>query len=267
MCISNTARKYNARAKYIPQSDGSLRLVQIQSFSCPIFNPLGLEPFEDEEGEREAFATSEAEKIKRAARRAKIGAFDKILCNPDLDCFATFTYSPDAVEERGSYAACYDELRPWLSNRVQRRGLKYVIVPERHKKGGIHFHAVMNAAALKLERARSAKTGRALAHKGNPLYNITDWKAGFTSAELIRGADEDRVKVAKYIFKYMGKQQVGAYGEEAKIGGRYFLSGGDLRLPVFDYGDAPEAFAHGEATYERKIETPGGGVFRELSFL
>ena len=269
MNISTFGELYHCRAKYIPKVDGSLRLASIQSFNRPVFNPLALELVSQEDTSEEKIfePCSEEEKRKRATRRAKIQAFDKILCNLDLDTFATFTFAEETVSDRKSYDECYAKLRTWLSNRVQRRGLKYVIVPERHKKGGIHFHAIMNSSALELQRARSAKSGRAMTHNGNPLYNITDWAWGFTSAEIIRGSDEDRVKVAKYLFKYMGKQQVGAYGEEAKIGGRYFLSGGDLKLPVYDYADAPEAFDHGEPTFERTIEIPGGGVYRELSFL
>lgn len=269
MHISNHAQLYHCRAKYIPQKDGSMRLAMVQGFSRPVFNPLGLVPMEgrDEDEERIFEKTSDADKMRRASRRAKMQAFDKILCNLDLDTFATFTFADDAVMDRTSYDECYEKIKNWLSNRVQRRGLRYVVVPERHKKGGIHFHALMNSSALKLERARSAKSGRALHHQGNPLYNVTDWPWGFTSAEKIKAADEDRVKVAKYLFKYMGKQQVGAYGDEAKIGGRYFLSGGDLALPVYDYGDAPEAFGIDTPTFSREVDVPGGGVYRELSFL
>lgn len=263
------ARLYHAKAKYIPQPDGTLKLAMIQSFNRPVFNPDQIEIEKDVHKEDvEIYGKSTAEeKIRRATRRAKLAAFDKILCNPDLNTFATFTLDPERVVDACSYEECYEVLRRWLSNRVQRKALKYVIVPERHKKGGLHFHAIMNQNALQLERAHSAKTGRALSHCGNPLYNVTDWKHGFTSAEIINDSALDREKVAKYIFKYMGKQQVGSYAEEAKIGGRYFLSGGDFVLPVYDYAEAPEAFNPPEPVYTREIETPGGGVYREFSFI
>lgn len=270
----NSERLYHARAKYIPDGNGGLRLAMVQGFDHPVFNPSTLsqskkhggfgageeDPGEEDPAERELGGLHE--NIERATRRAKISAFDKILCNPDLDVFATFTYAPESVEDKASYEDCYNVLRPWLSNRVQRRDLKYVIVPELHKSGFIHFHGIMNSSALNLERAYSAKNGRALSHAGNPLFNVSDWRAGFTSAEIIQGGELDREKVAKYIFKYMGKQ-VGT-----KIGGRYLLTGGNLAEPTYIYGDSVEQLLDGSAVkYDREVEIPGGGKYFEFSTL
>lgn len=262
--------KFRCRAKYIPDGNGGLRLAMVQASSRAIFSRDGWEDCAD--GEAYSLATgqkqekrelSEAElldNLARASRRAKVNAFDAILCNRDLDTFATFTFNPEAISDRTAYDQCYDALAPWLSNRVQRRGLKYIIAPERHEKGGIHFHMICNGDALRMERARSAKTGRALSHNGNPLYNVTDWSFGFTSAEVIRCADADRDAVAKYIFKYMGKQG-------GKIGGRYLLTGGKLARPVYLYGDMPEEFVSGEAcTFEKAVECPGC-TYREWSYI
>ena len=200
--------------------------------------------------------------VERASRRAKIAAFDKILCNPDLDTFATFTYAPGFVTDKADWGDCYQYLKNWLSNRVQRHGLKYVIVPERHKSGDIHFHGILNSQALHLERAISPKSGRPLSHQGNPLFNLTDWQGGFTSAEIIRGGREDRSKVAKYIFKYMGKQS------GAKVGGRYMLSGGDLVLPTYVYDDSIDTFLGGVTpVYDRTVDLGERGRYMEYSFI
>ncbi|MFQ7854076.1 MAG: hypothetical protein ACLRIS_01925 [Flavonifractor plautii] len=37
-------------------------------------------------------------------------------------------------------------LNHWLDNQVRRKGLAYVLVPERHKDGAIHFHGFFNDA-------------------------------------------------------------------------------------------------------------------------
>ena len=263
--------KFFARAKFIPDPQtGALRLAMVQGFTFPMFSPDAdrqrdksggkIEEGEGDEIQREVSAS--AADVARASRRARITAFDKILCNPDLDTFATFTYSPDAVEDKASWDDCYSHLKTWLSNRVSRNGLKYVIVPERHKSGAIHFHGILNSSALKLSRARSPHTGRALTHNGNPLYNLDDWRAGFSSAEVIRGGGEDRAKVAKYIFKYMGKQS----GQ--KIGGRYMLSGGDLASPVYLYDDSIDTFLGGQTPiYDRVVDLGDGKQYREFSFI
>ena len=242
--VSENLTLFNARAKYIPQRDGTMKLALVQCFSQPKFRKSGWEqsdlgkvpkaPRVDEDPDivddpREP----ELSDIERATRRAKINAFDIILSNPDLDTFATFTYRPDESLDKSSYEDCYRLLGVWLSNRVQRAGLKYVIVPERHRSGDIHFHGILNSSALKLVRARGP-SGRALTREGKPLYNLEDWKHGFTTAQIIGSGEVDREKVAKYVFKYMGKQS----GQ--KIGGRYCLIGGELERPFFVYGDSAE---------------------------
>lgn len=259
-----------ARAKYIPLADGSMKLVSVQHFTQPKFCENGWES-SDFEPERLEIAPNceDSEKkpdpanIERASRRAKINAFDTILCNHDLDTFATFTYRPEDDLDKASYDSCYEMLKPWLSNRVQRRGLKYVIVPERHKSGDIHFHGIMNSSALRLVGAISPKTGRALTRNGLPIYNLSDWKAGFSTAQIIGAGDTDREKVAKYIFKYMGKQC------GSRIGGRYALIGGaNIVKPVYEYGERIEDFVGDrEGIFKREVRITDALQYTEVSFL
>lgn len=225
---------YKVRAKYYPTADGGLKLAQIQKFSSPRFRPKGWELVDEHdpaEYQPRADIQHDPADVARASRRAKTNAFDIIMSNPDLDMFCTFTYSPESVDSKASYDECYRKLAVWLSNRVQRRDLKYVITPELTKIGDIHFHAIMNESALRLTRAINPHTQKPLKHDGKALYNITDWEYGFTSCERISRGSDDRAKVSKYIFKYMGKQM----GQ--KIGGRYVLIGGDLIRPTYLYAD------------------------------
>ncbi len=238
----------------------------VQSFSRQAFLPEGWEaldkPAKREERDIERSESDPLANVIRATRRAKVEAFDIILCNHDIDTFATLTYAPERVGDKCSYDECYEALRPWLSNRVQRKGLKYVIAPERHKSGAIHFHMLANSSALRMEQAMSPYTGKPLKHDGNLLFNLPDWDYGFTSAEIIRGSENDREAVAKYIFKYMGKQA----GE--KIGGRYFLHGGAMVRPHYEYGNDAREFFGGEIpTNSREVEAVPGVVYREWSFI
>lgn len=270
---SDLALSYHCRAKYYPQSDGTLRLASIQSFNVPKFRSEGWEQREKKNkcsvvdgGDDVIEPIGSADDVERATRRARKNAFDIIMCNPDLDLFGTFTYSPDKVGDKASYDECFKYLNTWLSNRVQRNGLKYVCVPERTKLGDIHFHAIMNSTALKLERAISPKTGRPLTHAKKPLYNVKDWARGFSSAEMITRNSEDedeRAMVSKYIFKYMGKQA----GQ--KIGGRYVLIGGDVQKPVFAYGDMPSEFLNGDTVpiYQPAPRVIGDITYMELGFI
>lgn len=246
----------------------------MQAFNQPRFREAGWESRQkrtgvlflgDDEENVETGREASTLDVERATRRARKNAFDIIMCNHDLDVFATFTYSPDEVGDKADYAECYRYLNTWLSNRVQRKGLKYVCVPERTKRGDIHFHGIMNSTALDLSQAFSPKTGRPLTHAGNPLFNVSDWKRGFSSAEFIRrrGDDEnEREAVSKYIFKYMGKQA----GQ--KIGGRYVLIGGEVARPTFVYGDSPAEFlGEGEAKYHNHVTPCEGVTYDEWSFI
>lgn len=273
---SENLAKHYSRAKYAPDAGGGLRLISVQHMSLPVFGEAGYEEarparrlsvFDDTEGdEAEGCETPDAAaNAARAARRAQVSAFDYIICNPALDAFGTFTFDPARIAERAEYEACYEALRPWVSNRVQRSGLKYIVCPERHKAGGIHFHMIFNSSAVDMVRARNAKTGRAMSHNGNPLFNIPSWGYGFTSAEVIRQGNNDRNAVAKYILKYMSKQ-----GGQ-RIGGRYFLHGGDLAKPFYVYADDPADLADlSTATRVKvcdKIGDTEGISYREWSFI
>ena len=229
-----------------------------------MFVPEGYE-LRGEKKKPQVSSTSDPEdNLERSLRRAKIAAFDLILCNSDLDCFVTLTYNPESVEDKTSYEECYKKLKSFLSNMVQRHGLKYVLVPERHKSGAIHFHAICNSSALCLRRAYNPNNGRDICHNGRPIYNVLDWKYGFSTAEFIAGEEADREAVSKYIFKYMGKQN----GE--KIGGRFFLHGGDLSKPFCLYGDSEQEFmndARNRPTHQIEVSPAEGLTYWEWSYI
>jgi hypothetical protein len=273
--ISENLLYTKCKGKYALSPDGELKLLSIQEFSEPRFKPTGFElergngsgliatPRDEsdmalKDDEREAY-----ENKMRSIRRAKIACFDMIQCNPELDTFVTMTLSPDAVGDRASWGDAYAAIRSWLSNRVQRRGLKYILVPEYHHDGkSIHFHSVMNADALKLDKARYPDSGRLMYHKGQQVYNLADFEGGFSTAKLIGGEDATD-KVAKYIFKYMGKQM------GAKIGGRYYLHGGQLRAPLLRYADDPaELIIPGAVqTHEKNVEVLPGLTYKERYYV
>lgn len=250
--ISNSVFKYRTRAKFYPQPDGGLKLATVQTFSFPMFSDsdgfeltelggcdidndiqLALNFDSEEEKRKKQLGNSE-----RALRRARIAVYDIAMCNPQLDTFITLTYAPESVASKASYDECYAKLRPFLSNAVQRHNLSYVGVPELTKKGDVHFHFLANHEALDLVRARSTKTGRVMSRKGAPLYNVTNWHVGFSTAQIVtprsEGADA-HTATSKYMTKYMTKS-------DCKVGGRYYLSGGVLKRPIYVYGDSENEF-------------------------
>lgn len=161
-------------------------------------------------------ADPKGEDLERSMRRARAKLRRLALVN-DFRWFVTLTLDPSKVDSHDG-AAVVKKLNAWCSNMVQRRGLKYILVPERHKKGGIHFHGFFNDC---LEVVDSGHTDR----QGHVIYNLPQWSLGFTTAiELY----DDYQKAVGYVCKYVGKQ-----GE--KPAGRWYYSGGDLVEPSVEY--------------------------------
>lgn len=196
---------------------------------------------------------------RRSLNRAKVKVFDLLLCNPELDTFATLTVDPGKAD-RTDYNAIYRYTKSWLSNRVQRRGLSYVMCPEYHHDGeAIHFHMIGRGAGLALTPALTP-AGRVRQRKGKPVFNVEDWELGFSTAQVIPATD-NREAVAKYIFKYMGKQA------GAMIGGRFFLSGGDLVRPRIYLEDViPPALETIQPTFVTEM-TVGGYEYQKRYFV
>lgn len=162
-----------------------------------------------------------ADSLQRSKRRARKAVFDYAMSNPDLDVFITLTLSPEQID-RTDYNAIVKKLNSWLDYRVRKHGLKYVLVAEYHKDGeAIHFHGLVNSTAVEL--VDSGKKDK----KGHKVYNLPEWRLGFTTAIKVYGG-KTRGGVCKYICKYIGKS-------DSKVGGRWYYSGGDLQKPEYEY--------------------------------
>ena len=196
------------------------------------------EAIRDEDG-RLAAQRAEASRL-RAQRRARTQVRDLALCN-SFRWFVTLTLDAQRVN-RYDVAAITRKLNAWLDNAVRRHGLKYILVPEKHKDGAVHFHGFFSDALRaadsgtvippeggKPRRPRSAAQREAwLASGGRAVYNLPQWTLGFTTAIELYG--EYRAAVG-YVCKYINK------GSE-KVGGRWFYHGGELRRPDVQLCDA-----------------------------
>lgn len=210
-----------------------------------------------------------ADSLDRAQRRARAAVRDLGLCN-DWRFFVTLTLDAAKVD-RYDVAAITRRLNVWLDNRVRRDGLAYVLVPERHKDGAVHFHGFFNdalaavdsgtvvrAAGGKPRRPRSAKQRAAwLAEGGHVVYNLPAWDFGFTTAIELYG---DRRSAVGYVCKYIAKQQrpddAGAM-RPGKIGGRWYYSGGALRRPAVEFADVDYSEFEDVSGYEFAVENLG----------
>lgn len=217
----------------------------------PAFDPQSREVERDlvALGWKEAEAPKEPrpEDVARAARRALVRVRDIALSN-SFDYFVTLTLDASKVD-RYDIKEITRKLNAWLKNQVQRRGLRYIIIPELHKDGAYHFHGLINDCGGMTEsgtwiipghkkpvKARSKKQAEEWARLGpyegyKQVLNWDRWPLGFSTAIQLSG---DYHAVVGYVSKYITKQIRDSSG---KIAGRWYFSGGDLREPDITYPD------------------------------
>lgn len=153
----------NARLKVYPATE------VLQVSNAPIFRAPGWEPQKrsyDVPAKGKGIDPERALEVSRARARAAVR--DIALCN-QFDYFITWTldgslinrYDADEVKRR---------VLTFLKNKVHRNGFAYVIVPEFHKDGAIHFHGLCKLGTMRLERAVNARTGQPMStEKGQPM--------------------------------------------------------------------------------------------------
>lgn len=202
--------------------DGSFDMI---CASDPIFREPGWEDAGWAEADRPKPTTREAGKksegldMVRSQRRAKAKLRRLALAN-EFEYFVTLTLDPEKID-RYDGQAIVKALGRWADNMVRRHGLRYILVPERHKDGAFHFHGFMAGAGLKVVDSGVEWDGR-------PVYNLPQWPYGFTTAQRLYG---DYHMAVTYCTKYIGKQ-----GDD-RVLGRWYYSGGALREPTKVYAD------------------------------
>jgi len=140
-------------------------------------------------------------------RRAKDNFYGYALCN-DWTYFCTFTISKNEYEHTDQATKYW-----W---RLFRKKLQYhfpdvkiLAVPERHKSGNIHFHALIGNANLEniLTVAINPKTQNPIFHGGRQVYNLPLWNKGFsTVVKIDQDSTEHQLKTINYCIGYVTKQ-------------------------------------------------------------
>lgn len=228
---------HTSRAKIYPNG------YSITSANRPIFRRPGWEseqPKKPTSGKRTIPQdVRDRDNLRRSQRRAATNLRDFALSN-DWDYFVTFTLDRTRVD-RYNVEDMTKRLNTWLDNRVRRRGLRYIIVPELHRDGALHYHGLINDALPvtdsgtislpgdKRPRKPRSKKQRAewLAAGGHVVYNLPDWSYGYSTAIELYG---ERIAAIRYVCKYITKA-------DQKIGGRWFYHSSNLARPEILYGD------------------------------
>lgn len=183
--------------------------------------------------------------VRSSMNRTKNTVYDYARANA-WEWFVTLTFAPDKVD-RYDYDACVQKLSNWLDNTKKRkcRDMRYVAVPEKHKDGAYHFHLLMSDID-ELDMVDSGKKD-----KGNVIYNIGNYRFGWTTATRVR----DTSKASNYITKYITKDLCSMTKGKKRYWNSRNLNKGEVQELVLD-GQAlvdMKRFAKKKATYENVV--------------
>lgn len=195
---------YNARIKLYPND-----ILKYTVFNKLIYNPDKAELL-NKTNKRDDYTKSD-DPITRddSLKRSKDKIFDIAFMNADLwQYMVTLTLDKDKID-RYDKKEINKKLKKWLGHLVERNNVNYLIIPELHKDGAVHFHGLISGD-LKLEFSNHYD------NNNRPIYNLLNWKYGFSTCVPL---DDNRAAVCKYITKYVTKST-------SKILGNIYYCGG-----------------------------------------
>lgn len=152
---------------------------------------------------------------RRSLARSRTMLQDLCLSN-EFELFCTFTFDPKRYNSK-EINSCKKYMNNWIRNAKARHSkrLEYIIVPELHKSGAIHFHALFKNYEGQLKPSGVFQNGR-------EIFNIPHWHFGFSTCCKI----DNQEAVANYVCKYISKDMITFSGNK-----RYYCSQG-LSRPV-----------------------------------
>lgn len=211
--VTSTDITSNARVKAYP----SLDVLQVANDA--IFRKPGYEPRKrpyDVPSKGKADDPTRSLAVSRS--RAKAAVRDIALCNC-FPCFFTWTLDPKLID-RYDRTEVSKQVQTFLRNASQRKGFRYILVPELHQDGAIHFHGLCALGSVAVAPAISPYTGKQiLDNGGRPVFNMLGWKYGHSTCVYI---DDNYEAACNYVAKYITKAQ-------EKIFGKWYYSSRDLK--------------------------------------
>lgn len=177
----------------------------LDSHSVRFYSKEITEKLERVEKEKKYFSLEDENPFKYDADRSllvsKNRTVNKIydLCKSNTwEYFITLTFSQEKVD-RYDYNEVSKAIIKWLHSIKNScsPNLRYIIVPELHKDGAYHFHGLI-ADIGNMEMIDSTKRTK----NNDIIYNIKNYKLGFTTATKVK----ENNRVSGYITKYITKE-------------------------------------------------------------
>lgn len=146
--------------------------------------------------------------LKKRVKERKEKIIDLAYCN-SWKYFITLTFDTKNKEyfPKGySHEQAILLLKKWINNQHnQNRGMRYIIVSEFHKESGnLHFHGLFNNVNWSMTESINPHTNKKIIKNGCQIYNLDNYKLGFTTISEIK----DSRKVSLYLSKYITKDLI-----------------------------------------------------------
>lgn len=137
-------------------------------------------------------------KSKESSKNRTIQSIYAITRANKWEYFLTLTFDRKKINS-SDYSLVTQKASQWLKN-IKKRiapNMKYIIVPELHADGEHwHLHGLLaDCDGLKMYETDIVKNGKI-------IYNLTNWKYGFSTVTKV----EHTGKVSRYITKYITKE-------------------------------------------------------------
>jgi len=241
----------------------NLKIVEYQATGeCEIHfysNPIQTE-INDEERRKNSKGEPDPQRSKKTSyNRTKNKVYDYARANT-WDYFLTFTFNPEQTD-RYSYEETSKKMAKWFNNMRQRKApnLKYIAVPEQHKDGAYHFHAlVSNIGEISL--TDSLKRTK----QGDIIYNLPNYKYGYTTATTVK----DSLRASNYITKYITKEMCQVQNRKRYWNSKNLEQGQEkTQLISKEQVEVLKNAYRASAKKSKKIEVNGGDFYMEKEIL
>lgn len=153
--------------------------------------------------------------------RTRATVYELAACNP-WSFFCTWTLADDKGFNRYDLGPWYKDFSQWVRNQRRITGAKlaYLVVPECHKNGAWHLHALMEG--IPKERLKKLSTDDYLPYRlldmikrGEEIYSWPAYqeKYGWCTLSPIRDRDRCASYIAKYVTKAFTAPEGGGDGD------------------------------------------------------
>ena len=199
--------------------------------------------------------------------RAKNRVFELALCNP-WNIFLTFTLDPRKYD-RDDLQKFQKDISQFIRNynRNHSLNIKYLLIPEEHKKGGWHMHGFLMGLPDEYLRlfTLSEKLPKYIREKLKSGQAVYEWepyrkKFGFCDLEVVK----DQFAVSAYVTKYITKDLDRTVRESGAH--LYYCSQGLSRSVVIFRGKANDGLVYDyESDYNSIKWLPEGTTIADLA--